>query len=346
MKKRFLFAALLGMSVFGNVNAQDIHFSQFYETSILRNPALTGVFAGDYKLGVSYKSQWNSISKPFQTAVVSAETRFPVNKNINDFISFGLLASYDRAGSISMQTVTLYPAVNYNKIINEEHSTYLSAGFTGGMIQRSIDQSRATYNNQYQFNSFNPDAATGEQGFDASFTNWDLGAGVSYSTNTGINNQTNYFFGVSGYHFTKPRRSFFNNDNIRLGMKINFAAGISTPLSERYSVQAYINYANQLPYSELIAGGLFGWHKKGYEGDEIVFGIYGGVFYRLNDAVVPTVKVKIKDYAIGMSYDVSVSSVSAASNMQGGYELTLFKTGLFKDPNRQRSKTICPRAIW
>ena len=33
----------------------DIHFSQFYETSILRNPSLTGVFSNDFKIGGYYR---------------------------------------------------------------------------------------------------------------------------------------------------------------------------------------------------------------------------------------------------------------------------------------------------
>ncbi len=69
------------------VHAQaDIHFSQFYETSILRNPALTGVFADDYKFGAYYRNQWNTISNPFQTGLVSAETHAPVSHMNNDFL--------------------------------------------------------------------------------------------------------------------------------------------------------------------------------------------------------------------------------------------------------------------
>src|SRR5690606_15066658 len=117
--------------------AQDIHFSQYYETSILRNPALTGIFTGDYKVGVIYRSQWSSISKPYQTALVNAETRIPVRGMANDFVSIGLLAYYDKAGSVSLQTLGLYPALNYNKSLSSENNTYLSVGFTGGFIQRS-----------------------------------------------------------------------------------------------------------------------------------------------------------------------------------------------------------------
>lgn len=345
MKSRFWGGTLLALSMATTAVAQDIHFSQFYETSILRNPALTGVFAGDYKVGATYKSQWSSISNPYETAMVSAEVRFPVNKNINDFISFGLLSYYDRAGSIRMQTITVYPAINYNKIMNEEHSSYLSAGFTGGFVQRSYDGTRATFNNQYQNNVFSADNPTGEQGLDPSITHMDIGAGISFSTNTGINNQINYFLGVSGYHFTKPKRSFFNNDLIRLGIKINVTGGITMPIGEQASAQAYFNYAQQSTYSEIIAGGLLGWTSTPMSDAEIPFAIYGGLFYRVNDAMVPTVKLRMRSYTVGLSYDVSVSKVRALSGMRGGYEITLFKTGLFKDPRFERGKTICPRAI-
>src|SRR5438445_800840 len=113
----------------------DIHFSQFYETSILRNPALTGVFADDYKLGAYYRNQWSSISNPYSTFLVSAETHFQVNQTSEDFVSIGLLSYSDKAGSIDQKITTFYPAINYNKSINSDHNTFLSFGFTGGYMQ-------------------------------------------------------------------------------------------------------------------------------------------------------------------------------------------------------------------
>ena len=41
----------------------DVHSSQFYETSILRNPALTGVFTDNYRVMACGRSQWNSIDE-------------------------------------------------------------------------------------------------------------------------------------------------------------------------------------------------------------------------------------------------------------------------------------------
>ncbi len=93
-----LFIALIFLLPASTYAQADIHFSQFYETSILRNPALTGVFENDYKVGAYFRSQWSSITNPYQTALVSAEYRISVSKASNDYISFGLLGYTDKAG--------------------------------------------------------------------------------------------------------------------------------------------------------------------------------------------------------------------------------------------------------
>ncbi len=121
------------------VRAQaDIHFSQFYETSVLRNPALTGVFEDAYKFGAYYRNQWSSVSNPYQTEMISAETHVSAGRNSNDFFSIGLLGYADEAGAIDQKISAIYLALAYNKSINPDHNTYLSFGFTGGYVQYSF----------------------------------------------------------------------------------------------------------------------------------------------------------------------------------------------------------------
>ena len=88
---------LASCSVFAQA---DVHYSQFYETSMLRNPALTGVFEDDYKLGVYYRNQWSSITNPYNTMLFSAETHFSISERSDDFVSFGMLGYEDKAGSV------------------------------------------------------------------------------------------------------------------------------------------------------------------------------------------------------------------------------------------------------
>lgn len=343
MKRKLFLAITIFICCVFNASAQDIHFSQFYETSILRNPSLTGVFSGDYKISAIYRNQWSSISRPFQTALVNAETRFAIGGgDVTDFLSVGLLAYYDKAGSIDMKTITFYPAVNYNKSLDGEHS-YLSAGFTGGYVQRSFDPSKATFNNQFQNNVFSPDNPTGEQLPNPKFSYWDLGAGVTYSTSGGAEDKPwSYFLGIAGYHLTLPKNSFYGNTGIKLGMKFNVNAGVTSQLNEHYSFQLHGNYMRQGNYNEIIAGGLIGWNKQSINEGEILFVLYAGLFYRVNDAMIPTVKLRYKDLSIICSYDANVSTLRAASKLRGGYEIGIIKTGMLNGPDHQKSTTICP----
>ena len=47
--------------------------------------------------------------------------------------------------------------------------------------------------------------------------------------------------------------------------------------------------------------------------------------------------------ALAVSYDVNISTLKEASNLQGGYEVTLFLSGNYKDKNEVLKKTVCPK---
>lgn len=333
------------MLVFASTaNAQDIHFSQFYETSILRNPSLTGIFTGDYKVGVQYRQQWSSISKPYQTALLSAETRMPIGGEVNDFVSFGLLSYYDKAGSIGLQTIGLYPAVNYNKALEDQHNSFLSVGFTGGYIQRNYDPSKITVDEQYQNGRFDPSLPTGEQFGNPKFSEWDVGAGISFNSSAGASNNINYIIGAAGYHFSTPRYSFGEGDDrVDLAMRWNLNAGANVKVSEKYSYQLHGNYSRQGTYNEVIAGALISWtNEEAISKYDAAFTLSGGLLYRYADAIIPVVRAKYGTFSMGASYDVTLSKLNAANSLRGGFELSIFKTGMFKDPKYEQNRTLCP----
>ena len=337
--KLFLFFIVCKFVAFGQA---DIHFSQFYETSILRNPALTGIFADDYKFGVYYRNQWSSITFPYQTILASAETRLEISHSSEDFVSFGILGFSDKAGSLDQRITTFYPAINYNKSINAVHHTYLSVGFTGGYIQYSFDPSKATFNNQYLNGAFDPNNPSLEIFPNSNMSFWDVGAGVNLNSSLGQENTTTYMVGVSGYHFTQPNFSYYKIPNITLNMRWNANFALSFEINQNLNMQIQSNYASQGTYSEIMLGSLLNWNVTNI-GASPVFTLSLGAFYRYNDAIIPVVKLKYLNMALGISYDVNVSTLKEASNMRGGYETTLFLTGLFSRNSGASQKMVCPR---
>jgi type IX secretion system PorP/SprF family membrane protein len=338
--KKYLIVVFSVLAVSPGSFAQDIHFSQFYENAILRNPALTGIFSGDYKAGVNYRTQWSNISVPFTTALVSAETRVATNKEVGDYLSFGVTSTYDQAGSIDFTSMQVYPAINYNKSMEDKHNTYLSVGFTAGFIQRSVDITKMSFSSQY-VNGYNPANPSGENLNYTKVQNWDLGAGVSINSSAGPNNEANYYAGLAAYHVTQPNQSFQDNGQlIHLTTKWSGNLGFKYMVNTQYAVTFHINYTKQSPYEELIGGGMVSWKAIGQDAPN--FTLYAGLFYRLNDAVIPTLKADYENCSLTLSYDINNSALKPATNGYGGYEISLYIRGTYKRTAKATDATRCP----
>ena len=71
MKKIIIFCVISIISGISVISGQDIHFSQFNNTPLIINPALTGVFNGNHRVFLNYKDQWRSIGAPYKTYAIS-----------------------------------------------------------------------------------------------------------------------------------------------------------------------------------------------------------------------------------------------------------------------------------
>lgn len=344
MKRHLLLLFVLVLSgISKTAYSQDIHFSQFYETAILRNPALTGIFSGDYKVGVNYRTQWSNISVPFQTILVSGETRFAINKEVGDYISVGLVSTYDKAGSISFNSLQVYPAINYNKALEDARQSYLSVGFAGGYIQRSIDFSKATFASQYVNGTYDPGTQSGEQLNTTKVQSYDLAAGVSFNSSAGQENNINYYVGAAAFHIIQPNQSFNNEAFINLDMKWSGNFGLRWNITPTYAFTAHTNYTRQGPYQEILAGGLVSYTALDANQQKSFFTLYAGLFVRYKDAYIPTMKLDYDRYSVTLSYDINTSSLQPATSGAGGFEISLFMRGNYKKNQLGQDAVRCPR---
>src|SRR6185436_19289467 len=158
--KKLLTGIMLLASLY-HVQAQDLHFSQFFEAPLLRNPSLAGIFTGDIRVQGVYRDQWNSFTNAYRTGSLNAEYKMPIGKG-DDFMTTGLQVLFDKAGTVGLTTTHLLPALNYHKSLSSEKVMYLSLGFMGGMIRKNIDMAKMTTNNQYNGGGFDPSFPTGE----------------------------------------------------------------------------------------------------------------------------------------------------------------------------------------
>lgn len=309
--------------------AQDVHFSQYWETNVLRNPALTGIYSEDFKIAAVYRNQWSSLGNPYQTMAFSGEGRFRAGRSEADYFTVSAMFFSDKAGRASLKTTGVYPSINYNKCLSDPHNSYLSVGFTAGYLQRSFDPGKLTFDNMYQGGQVVQGAGAGETLPLAKLSYWDLGAGVSYNSSIGEDNRINYVLGISAFHITQPKASFSEKyDVVNLAMRLNGSFGLNFRLNDTWGAQLHGNLAYQGAHREAMIGGLVQWGRPDQDGYRS-FVLSTGAQMRFGDAIVPLLKVDFKRQSLGISYDINTSPLKVATAMRGGLELTACFKGFF-----------------
>lgn len=332
------FRILLLTIVMGSgVHAQDMHFSQFFEAPLLRNPSLAGIYTGDIRVQAVYRDQWNSVTTAYKTASFNAEYKAPIGKG-DDFITAGLQILNDRAGAVSWTSTHVMPAVNYHKSLSQNTNRYLSLGFMAGLAQKSIDRTKLETNSWYDGGGDGEGAMTGN------YSHFDGAVGLSFNSQLNDDPENNFFAGAALHHFTKPRNSFYENSSAELPMKIVISGGVRFSVTPASYITLQSDFSKQAEFKELIAGALYG-IKIGPELDKPQYTLHGGVFIRMNDALIPVVKLDYHPFSISLSYDATVSKLKTSTYGRGGFELGISYVG-FLSRNKRSSAlnaVFCPR---
>ncbi len=321
--------------------AQDIHFSQLFETPLLRNPALAGLFSGDIRIQTVYRSQWNSVTNAYQTTSANIEYKVPVGET-EDFITLAGQVLYDKAGTVDLNSTHILPAFNYHKSLSADKNMYLSMALMGGYVQRSIDRSKITTNSQFDGTSYNSGAATGETFAKSSYHYFDGSAGMTLNAQLGENEDNNFYIGVAYHHLTKPKNlSFYSDYNSELTPKWVASGGVRMNLNDYAFVTIEGDYSKQGVNKEIIGGVLY--TQRLDDAEEPKYLIHGGAYMRFQDAIIPVVKVEAKPIAIAVSYDVNISGLKKASTGRGGFEVSLTYQKFSNRFNSSVNAVKCPK---
>lgn len=218
-------------------------------------------------------------------------------------------------------------------------------GFMGGYVQRSIDRSKITTNNQFDGSGYNAALLTGESLINYSLGYWDGSAGMSFNSGLGSeeNPNNNLFLGVAYHHFNRPKNSFYRRPGIELQPKWVFSTGIKFQLAERSYFTIQGDYSKQGTYTETIGGVLYTMVLDDLNELNSGYNIHFGALLRWKDAVIPVIKVDYKPFSFSLSYDINTSQLRTASQGRGGFELSISHVSFFDRSNSTRDAVLCPR---
>ncbi len=228
----------------------------------------------------------------------------------------------------------------------------VTVGIQGGYAQRSVNANNPNlrWDSQYQNETYNPNASSGEtvnyEPF--GFPDFSVGASWNYGSDESAifkNNKFRANAGVAYHHLNQPKQQF--NAVEKLYSRMVAHAGLYLGMSNsNIAILPSVIYWQQGNLKETNFGGHIRYtlvESSKYTGIMKESAFYLGGYYRVGDAFVPSMMLDFSKFTLGVSYDVNVSRLKGATQGKGGLEVSM----RFVNPNpfnykfgKERSKSV------
>ncbi len=289
--RRLLLVLMVIVVSFTNVKAQlDVQISQYWAIPTYYNPAASGM--GE-KINVTALSrlQWIGVNNAPSTFFVTADMPiefFERNHGI------GVVVNNDKAGLFSSTSFGLQYAYKL-KMWNGE----LSLGLRVGMISQAFDGTKVEIPETPDHNPSDeaiPQTNVTGMGFDAGF-------GAFY--------KHKYFdISLSSSHLTAPSIELDEKSIVKIPRVFYLSAGgnimLKNPLFEVYPS---VMLKTTMQFTQFEASMRMRYNKM----------FWGGMSYRVNDAVVVMIGGEFKSIRVGYAYDIGASALAKVSG--GSHEV-------------------------
>jgi type IX secretion system PorP/SprF family membrane protein len=319
---------------------QDLHFSQFFNSPLLTNPANTGFIPdGDYRLGINYRNQWASVTAfPYKTMSAFGDLQTMQNRDNTGWLGIGGVILRDVAGTGALTSTKIYGSVAYHQMIGA--GSLISLGFNTGWANKNINTSNLTFPSQWNGQFFDVHQSGGAPKLDQNNINYiDMQVGMNYAFFPNSNMYLNA--GASAMHINRPRESFFNDvpgeSNLIPVRWTGFLNG-SFKMNDRVIINPNIYGSLQASSYEIVGGMNVRYNLSGDGEKELMAGLY----YRYKDAFIPMLGLGYKDVMFSFSYDVTTSSLATYNAARGAFELSIIKQGVVDRYNGNRRESMCP----
>jgi type IX secretion system PorP/SprF family membrane protein len=313
--KNFLYSfyALFSASL---IFAQDPHFSQYDLTPSMINPALVGA-NHDIQANTAYRNQWNSIGSAFQTTYASADFRIIPNKRIpKGFFGLGMFFMNDVAGSARMTNNSLGMNFAYHILLNEGHTLGLGANM--GVAFNSISGSNGRWASQFDGVQYNMLIPSGEQFNAATYSVFDLGAGLLYAYKKKEvymtkNDSRQVNIGFSAYHLNRPQHSFIDREVAKLPIRFAGFMHMVYGLDDtKLLLEPGVYYQQQGKARDILVGSMLKYVVKDQSARTTAYEVSTvglGIFYRNFDALVARMSYEYFGFKLSLAYDFNISSL-------------------------------------
>ena len=320
--------------------SQDMHYSQYYTMPASINPAMTGAINGTFRITLNHKMQWLAITKPYTSVSGGFDAPIVKGRKSRTLIGLGVQVHNDRAGDSKYNTFQVSGSLSLIKSLDRRNRNKIGIGFAGGIFQHTIDYSALTFDEQYIGGLFDPNNPISEDFGREKYLFFDCSAGLVWSCTPREDIALSAGFTVN--HLTEPNQTHFNGASAKLYRKYVGTFSVRFPAKRNVFIHPMVYTAFQGKHYEILFGSLFE-YEWGYQKYRD-FAIGGGLFYRVNDAIIASFFFDWRDLRFSVAYDLNVSTLARASKARGGYEVSL--SYIFKKNKRIiPGKEPCPYKV-
>jgi len=321
MKRRFLLLISF-LTVTIGASAQDHIYSQFFNSPVYLNPALTGQFDGDLRTNMIYRQQYSAVGNlNYLTASVDYNLRSTGG---------GVGLMFNRSNEGTAYFVQNSVAATYAYSIGSDDYV-LSFGLQAGVANRSVDYSKLVFADQIDPTSgYMPGSTTSAEA--PAFNNryyFDAGAGVNLVMG-------NFMGGAALQHINQPDQSFTGTPSplpmrgtVHLSYKVDLDPYNNYDESEKSYIIPSIVYYKQGNAATMSAGAQYKrrnvsaglWYRSDGQGapNAVVLSLVFDLFVHKDTG---------EKFRFGLSHDASISKIgysntSGTSEGSLGYETSI-----------------------
>jgi type IX secretion system PorP/SprF family membrane protein len=312
--KAYILFLLILCADFGK--SQDVHFSQYYNSPQMINPALIGEGQLKGRLIFNFRNQGSFTTNPYKTYAFSGDTKLK-----DESFSCGILFLHDKSGSSDY--VTNVFCLSLAKTIQITKLQSLKLGFQGGWTQYALDENNLTWNSQFDGSKINTANPSGEP-LRKGFGYVDLSTGIVWKYQ--LTNKNEIRAAISAFHITRPVYNVFESKSMDIRW-CGYTEASFLLKNTNIRLLPSVLFMKQGSSNELALGtsvkGKIGANQR-YTPDRISSYAYVGMYYRNNDALMLLTGISFQEQMIVCaSYDIINSQLSAASKRTGNIEFSV-----------------------
>lgn len=316
---------LLFLWATATASAQDVHFSQLDFNPLLLNPAYSGFIDGGARVGAAYRTQWASVSYPFQTFALTADGLVLRDRYRRNGLGLGGRFYRDKAGTLDYGTTSVEAMAAYNRTLDWSGVHHLSLGVSLGYHQLGYDVSQVTLYDEGE---------TLDQQHRRYLT---VGAGVAWSCEP----DDGWWLrvGLAAHNLNQPSLALLEGDDSRLAQRWLLSARWGRMLGDHWLLSPVLQVQRQQGNNELCYGADVRWLLGDDDRHHLLLG--AGLALRHADAAIISLMAEYNALQVIFCYDANTSSLSDASSGYGAVELGVGYR-FVKSQKKRRKALPCP----